>query len=492
MLTLDVGTSSVRAMIYDGQGRSVTGMEAQRFHQMRSTPDGGVETDAGPLFDRLADCIDGVLHLAGPLAARIAAVAPDTFWHNVLGVDATGQPVTPVYTWADTRAANAAKALRGELDADAVHATTGCVIHASYLPAKLRWLLGDPTGTHPGRDAVRRVRYWLSFAEYLTLRLFGTPTCSISMASGSGLLNQHRCTWDTAVLAAIPIDANQLSPLSDAPRTQMREPYASRWPGLASLPWFPGWGDGAMSNVGSGCVEQGQVAMMVGTSAAMRTIWETTDFTIPPRLWCYRMDTRRIVVGGALSNGGNLLEWLRGSLNLPGDLATLESEIAEMAPDAHGLTMLPFLAGERSTGWHAEARGTITGLRLHTRPAEILRAGYEAIAYRLGLIYALLHEAVPATGPVTASGGALLHSPTWLQMMADVLGVPVAASAVPEASSRGAALAALEALGAISGIGAVPAPLGATCLPDPARTPLYQQGAARQRALYEVLIEHAG
>lgn len=489
VLTLDVGTSSVRAMLYDGQARAISGMETQRFHQMRSTPDGGVETDAGPLFDRVADCLDGVLHLAGPLASRIAAVAPDTFWHNVLGVDDAGQPCTPIYTWADTRAASAARALRGELDTAAIHATTGCVIHASYLPAKLRWLLGDPVGTHPGKDAVGRVRTWLSFAEYLTLRLFGTPSCSISMASGSGLLNQHRCAWDTTILAAIPIAADQLSPISDAPRTRMREPYASRWPVLARLPWFPGWGDGAMSNVGSGCVEQGQVAMMVGTSAAMRSVWETDHFTIPSRLWCYRMDAHRIVVGGALSNGGNLLDWLRTSLNLPGDLAALESEIAQMAPDAHGLTILPFLAGERSTGWHAEARGTITGLRLHTRPAEILRAGYEAIAYRLGLIYALLHEAIPGTGPVIASGGALLHSPTWLQMTADVLGAPVTASAVPEASSRGAALAALEALGAITRIGAIPAPLGATCRPDPVCTPVYQQGAARQQALYKVLIE---
>jgi gluconokinase len=401
-----------------------------------------------------------------------------------------GQPVTPIYTWADTRAARAAEELRRELDPEAVHATTGCVIHPSYLPAKLRWLLGEPSGTHPGASTVRRVRYWLSFAEYLTLRLFGKPTCSISMASGSGLLDQHLCTWDTTVLAAIPIGADHLSPLSDTPRTQMREPYASRWPVLTRLPWFPGWGDGAMSNVGSGCVEQGQVAMMVGTSAAMREVWETQRFTIPPRLWCYRVDARRIVVGGALSNGGNVLGRLRATLNVSSDLAALEAEIAQMAPDAHGLTILPFLAGERSTGWHAEARGTITGISLHTRPTEILRAGYEAIAYRLWLIYELLQEAVPGTGPVIASGGALLHSPTWLQMITDVLGVPVTASAVPEASSRGAALAALEALGAIASIGAMPAPLGATYQPDQARMLVYRQGAARQRALYEILVEH--
>lgn len=524
ILTLDVGTSSVRASLYDGRGRALQGMEVQLAHQMRSTQDGGVETDAGELFERVCAAIDGLLRAAGPLAARIAAVAPTTFWHNVLAAGADATPLTPLLTWADTRSAPAAADLRAALDPAAVHDRTGCVLHPSYLPAKIRWLQG-------GNADVRGLRHWLSFAEFLTLRLFGSPSCSISMASGSGLLDQHRCDWDREVLAAIPLDPALLSPLDDAPRRGLRRAYAGRWPALASVPWFPGWGDGATSNVGCGCVTAQRAAMMVGTSGAMRVVWRARDLRIPPNLWCYRIDRERVVVGGALSNGGNLLEWLRGTLDLPraaatgscsagaagaaaiaesshtgqqahdspAALAEIEREIAALAPDAHGLTILPFLAGERSPGWAADARATISGLRLHSQPAEILRAGYESVAYRFDLVHDLLKEAIPglvdpAAPPIVASGGALIHSPTWLGIMADTLQAPVAVSAVPEASSRGAALLALERLGAIATIDDLPAPVGATFLPDPGRGAIYQAAAERQRALYRLLIDgqHGG
>ena len=243
--------------------------------------------------------------------------------------------------------------------------------------------------------------------------------------------------------------------------------------------------------------------MMVGTSGAMRVAWRTDDVAIPERLWCYRIDRQRVVMGGALSNGGNLLEWLRDTLNLPigsrdptkeslpDQLREIESDIAALEPDGHGLIFLPFLAGERSPSWAADARGTISGLRLHTQPIEIIRAGYEAIGYRFALLHELLTATVPEIGaashPVVASGGALLHSPAWLQIMADALSTPVAASQVPEASCRGAALLALEALGAIDDLESLPAPLGTTYTPIAANTARYAAAAGRQRDLYDLL-----
>src|SRR5205807_5529869 len=128
-------------------------------------------------------------------------------------------------------------------------------------------------------------------------------------------------------------------------------------------------------------------------------------------------------------------------------LKTAEHELAALEPDSHGLSVLPLWGGERSPGWADNARGAIVGLRLHTRPVEILRACLEAVALRFGELDRILLEAMPSGREVVATGGALLHSPTWLQIMADVLGRPVLASAEPEASSRGASLLALETLG---------------------------------------------
>ncbi len=488
ILALDVGTSSVRALLYDARGHAVEGVADQQLHAMRETADGGVETDARPMVALLEDCIDEVLHRAGPLASRIAAVAPDTFWHNVVGVSASGVPLTPVYTWADTRAAAAADALRADLDPTAMHARTGAVLHPSYLPAKLRWLQDDGPRAPLSSSTRARVRHWLSFADLLGLRYFGHCTTSISMASGSGLLDQHTCQWDSAVLQAIPLDPDQLPTLSDEPHRDLRPAYARRWPALAHVPWFPGWGDGATSNIGAGCVTGDRPALMVGTSGAMRVVRSDRNLAIPSHLFCYRVDARRVVIGGALSNGGNLIDWLRATLRVPEDHAEMEKVVAALPPAGHGLTLLPFLAGERSPGWKPRARAVIAGLGLHTSPAEIVRAGYETVANRFALIHALLKETSRHIGPVTASGGALLHSPAWLQIMADALGASVTASAVPEASSRGAALLALEALGAIRNLSALPAPLGTVYHPRRGHTACYRAEAVRQEALYRKLV----
>jgi len=158
-----------------------------------------------------------------------------------------------------------------------------------------------------------------------------------------------------------------------------------------------------------------------------------------------------------------------------------------MEPDSHGLTFLPLLAGERGPGWADLANGTISGLSMSTRPVEILRAAMEAIAYRFAIIAETLETASPGKKQVIASGGGLVHSPTWTQIMSDTLGKPVTLAGVKEASSRGAALLALQALGGPE-IEATKAPPGKTFNPDPDRHNTYRQALERQRRLYEVVL----
>jgi gluconokinase len=230
VLALDVGTSSLRAMLFDAQGRAIHGLAMQISHQMRTTADGGVEADAQAMVERAVQAIDGLLALAGRLADGIAAVALDTFWHSLLGVDATGGAITPVYTWADTRAADQAQALKMMLDEESVHARTGCVFHSTYPPAKLRWV----AECQP--DVFRRVSCWMTFGEYLYLNLFGQIACSISMASGSGLFDQHRCCWDDEMLDAVNISRDQLAPLVDRQDALhgLVAAYAGRWPAITT------------------------------------------------------------------------------------------------------------------------------------------------------------------------------------------------------------------------------------------------------------------
>ena len=479
VLSLDVGSSSVRAALHDASGDAVEGSEVKLDHEFDHTADGGATTDADALLDLVARAIDGVLSHRPD--ARIVCVAASTFWHSVLGVDRDGRPTTPILTWADRRAADAAKDLRDRLDEEVVHRRTGAPIHSSYWPAKLLWLASvDP-------DAFGQTERWLSPADYFYARLFGgRAAIGTSMASATGLYDQNGNRWDPHTLEALPMDEAQLPALSDEPRTGLLNDWARRWPALADVPWFPAAGDGACSNVGCGCTGGDRLALMVGTSGAMRVLWKADSVEVPPGPWCYRADRTRFVMGGALSDGGNLVGWLRETLRLP-DPEETEGLLARMEPDAHGLTFLPILNGERGPAWADRANGTISGLAMSNTPVEILRAAMEAVAYRFALIAEILEGASPGEKQVIATGGGLLGSPTWTRIMADALGRPVTLSGVEEASARGAVLLALEALGGPA-IEQREAPLGETFEPDPESHEVYREALARQRRLYEAVL----
>ena len=170
------------------------------------------------------------------------------------------------------------------------------------------------------------------------------------------------------------------------------------------------------------------------------------------------------------------------------DSESIEAALEIVEPDAHGLTVLPFWAGERSTGWSTEASGAILGLTLRTQPIEILRAAMEAIAYRFALIATALEQLVPGT-TIIASGTALRSSPVWTQIIADVLGRSVTLSEPREASVRGAALLALEGAGKIQSIAGLPVRAEQTFEPSMSRHAYYQEGLKRQQRIYERVIE---
>ena len=165
-----------------------------------------------------------------------------------------------------------------------------------------------------------------------------------------------------------------------------------------------------------------------------------------------------------------------------------ETQIAAMAPGSHGLTVLPYLAGERSTGWRSDARAAIAGMSAATTPIDILRAGLESVALQFRNIFDIMERAIGKPQSVIASGGALLHSPAWTCIMADAISRPVVACLEPEATARGAALLALERMGVIANVRDVPPRTGDTYQPVIEHWKVYSDELERQRALYEQLI----
>jgi len=484
ILSLDVGTSSTRALLFDATGAGVPGIQAQDSYELTVSGEGEVSVDADKLVAVVATTIDKALNSAGSLASSIGAVAVDTFWHSLVGVDKDGRPVTPVITWEDTRPRQAAAELSKVLDKKAIHQRTGALLHASYWPAKLRWL----ATTQP--EAVAHPAQWHSFGEYQHRQFLGRSVCSFWMASGTGMLVIRTRQWDRELMDVLGVHPEQFPPLADVDEglTGLLPEYASRWPALHNVPWFPAIGDGAAANAGSGCATEGNWALTIGTSSAIRAVVSPEQTVPPPGLWLYLLDAKRALLGGAMSEGGNVLAWMGERLRLP-SLKEAEPLVANLPPDGHGLTILPFISGERSLGWHAEARAVVAGIHTDTRPADLLRASMEALAYQLGAVYQQLALAldIKETKPrLIGSGGALLSSSTLRQIVTDTLGTVLYPSYEREASARGVALLALVALGVLPDVGQVLPRLADSVQPVAKRGEIYQKAAARQMQLYTV------
>jgi gluconokinase len=484
VLALDIGTSGVRASLFDERGNEIDGACVRVQQELSDIRDLAVtDPDAG--FALVIQTIDALLDQPYQAVTKVPLIAISCFWHSLLGVDGEGKATTPVFGWADTRAASAAKELRNRFNEAAVHARTGCRFHPSYWPAKLLWLRSEQP------QAFASTSRWLSFGEYVVLRLSGQIASSISMASGTGLFNQRLLEWDRELVQALDIPVASLPEVSGTKGTSkaLTADYAARWPLLSEARLFPAIGDGAANTIGSGCTTVEQAALMIGTSGAMRVLYEgEPPAELPPALWCYRADQKRVVVGGALSDGGGLYRWIKESLLPNDDEEAIEAVLEMMEPDAHGLTVLPFWAGERSPGWSTEARGAILGLTLKTQPIEILRAAMEAVAYRFALIARALERLAPGAS-IVASGTALRSSPVWTQIIADVLGRPVTLSEPREASARGAALLALEAAGRIPSITGLTMRAERTFEPNMSRHGRYQEGLKRQQQIYQLVTE---
>jgi gluconokinase len=485
ILALDIGSSSVRARFYSREGGALDPGPGTQIRYRWSAPREGVmEYDPRELLGHVTDVLDAAVQVVRHEALDLSAVAVATFWHGLMGLDARGAPATPLFGWGDTRAATGAAWLRERIDEAGARRRTGCPLRAVYPSAKLAWLRRERP------RAFARVAAWVSIGEYLEEVLSGRRRCTLSMASATGLLNVGRLEWDGELLEVLGLSPDRFSPLADAdePLHGLGAPFDQRWPELAEIPWFPAVGDGACANLGSGAVGPGRPALTIGTTTAARVLLEAApEEPLPDDLWCYLLDRRRRVVGGALSNGGNAIARLLEVMGLE-PTADLDQRLRRLPPDAHGLTVIPELVGERASIAPAGAGGAVVGIRVGTTPQSMVQAWMEAIAYGAGDVHRRLETRFGASEYVLASGGALHAFPTWVRILADVLGRPVRLGELPEASSRGAALLAAESLGWIPHADSAPEPPGLEFGPNRRHHNTYEGARERQRQLVEALV----
>ena len=437
VLALDVGSTASRGDIYDAAGRPVQGGRRKVPHQFDTTADGASVIDPDQVVDELEQIITDLA--AAELKGRIGGVALDTFASSIVGVDGDGRAVTPCYTYADSRCGAQVVALRRELDEAEVQQRTGCRLHSSYLPARLRWL----NEADPARFG--SARRWLSLGEYAYLRMLGSTAAGTATAAWTGLLDRRTGRWDPQMLKAAGIEADQLSEVRDPdqPLTDVDARTARRWPALADARWFAPIADGFSSNLGTGADDETTAAVAAATSGAIRVLVSDIPERIPAGLWCYRVDARRSLLGGAINDVGRVVSWLNTTVQL----ADADPDhLMAAAPDPATPVVLPYLSGERSTGWAASARAAFTGVSGATTGAQLFRGAMEGVALSYRRIADELRTTAANPQRILASGRVTQDLPSWLQVLADVLAAPVEPVTLKRATLRGTALHALEVL----------------------------------------------
>lgn len=418
VLAFDLGSSAVRAVVLDAALRPVSA--TRRPAALWQDAAGGATIDVEAYADIVAACVDE-LHGRGVLAG-VTEVAAASQWHSLVPLTDDHRPAGPGLSWMDTRAAPPGLA---PADPAAYHQRTGAWWHELYWPARIAWLRAQ--GVRPKR--------WAGLPEYLTIRLLGEPAASVSSASGTGALDTTTCRWDPEALDLAGVDEAQLPPIApDEWRGRLRGEYARRWPDLAGARWSLPIGDGAASALGSGRDEPHLLSVTVGTSAALRMIRAGAP-AVSHRVWRYRLDHSRSLVGLAYSGGGVLYQWVTG---LVGDDPT-QTRLASLAPGQHGLTMLPFHAGHRPP-LPADATGTLHGLRLSTTATDIVAATLEGTCHELADGARVLDPGGSAT--MVLAGGAVTASPWLTRRLAAAFGGRVLCSPYAEVGALGAAMLA--------------------------------------------------
>lgn len=395
VIALDIGSSATRGCLFDSVGRPV-GKRAKEVHEFTTAADGTATVDPVAVADEVAAVID---RLVARAERPVAGVALDTFASSLVGVGADGTALTPCFTYADGRCSEQVEELRAELDEAEVQQRTGCRIHASYLPARLLWL----RATQP--EVFEAVDRWVSLGEFVHFALLGTAAAGTSTAAWTGMLDRRTGRWDAPLLERIGITEDRLSPVADPdqPYRPADGRVADRWPRLSDAQWFPPIADGLASNIGLGAADGSTVALTAATSGAMRVLVTGIPESVPTGLWCYRIDQRRNLVGGALNDVGRVVSWVSDTINLGG--AALD-DIAAAPPDDGVPLMVPFLTGERSTGWAARARASFANISAASTGPAMARGALEGVAISYRRIAEQLAEVAGAGRDPDSPGGA--------------------------------------------------------------------------------------
>jgi gluconokinase len=445
IIGVDIGTSNIKAVVITDGGTIIK--EFESAHELHSPLPGYSEQDPDKIVSSVIIIIKKAVSIL-PDVNQLKYISFSAAMHGLMAIDESGKPLTPFITWADNRAHEIAADLKASASGKKIYEHTGTPIHPMSPLCKIAWIKKEWPGIF------QQATKFISAKEYLFFKLFDQFVIDHSIASATGLFDIATLDWNGEALSFAGITADQLSkPVSiTTVFKNLCEPYKNQLSIPVDTAFVIGGSDGCLANLGSGALHKNEAAITIGTSGAVRRVSSTRMHDKRQQTFQYLLDERSFVIGGAINNGGIALKWFMENFyseeSNPENFEHILSSAQKIPAGAGGLVFLPYVYGERSPVWDAEATGAFVGIRSNHTRAHFLRAVLEGICFSLLQNLHILEESGQPIDTIIASGG-FTKSPFWLQLLSDILNKKIKVNNSIDASALGAAFIGLKLMNVI-------------------------------------------
>jgi xylulokinase len=493
LIGLDIGTSGCKAIVFDTDGALLG--SASREYPIDIPHPTWAEQDAELVWTRAQDALREAIVKAGP-GDRIAALGLSVQGEAVIPVDADGNALRPAILGMDMRTGEQNAWLVATFGAEYLFERTGMPIHTVNTLPKLVWFKehAPDIWTHASR--------FLLYEDFIINKMTGRPAISHCLASRTQAYDLPDGCWSPHILQTIGLDAARLAEVQPSGvAAGLMRPALARSLGLAEPPLVvTGGHDQACGALGAGLTRPGLADVSTGTAEVVEMAMATpalNDVLRKGNISVYAHVVPGLYVAMVLNqSGGLVLRWYRDTFCQAEVLqaqtrgqSAYDLILADASPEPSPLIVLPHLSGSGTPWFDTASKGAVLGLTFGTTQRDVAKAILEGLTFELRINFDLLSEGGVVINELRAIGGGA-RSDLWLQLKADILGIPVVAPAVTEAACLGAALLAGVGAGlypdAVHAAEAVFRPLR-TYQPDPERAALYGQRYAVYRSVYPAI-----
>ncbi|MGA2929675.1 MAG: glycerol kinase GlpK [Solirubrobacteraceae bacterium] len=441
--SIDQGTASSRCLVFDHRARIVS--VAQKEHRHHYPRPGWVEHDAQEIWANVLTVVRQALDKASLSPTELVAVGiANQRETTVLWDRATGVPVHNAINWEDTRTDQLCRKLAAQFGQECFRAKTGLPVSTYFSGPKVRWLLDHIPGLR-ARAQAGEVLFG-TIDSWLIWNLCGRHATDVTNASRTLLMNLHTLDWDDELLEMIGVPRSMLPEIRPS-----AEIYGEAGVALAGVPVASVLGDQHAALVGQTCFDPGEAKCTFGTGSFL--LLNTGERPIVSRSGLlttlgYQLGSARptYALEGSVAITGALVQWFRDNLGLIGSAPEIET-LALTVADNGGCYFVPAFSGLFAPHWRSDARGVIAGLTGYINKGHLARAVLEATAWQTReVVEALRADYGGGLAELRVDGGMTANN-LLMQLVADVLGVPVMRPIVAETVSLGAAYAAGLAVG---------------------------------------------